>query len=181
MSETQIIDKTMSFRAANLWGSALAIAVFVLFLIPQWLIWGQTLNQFLNRFEMTWFIVILFFAALIISISTHELLHGIGYNLGGANWSQIKFGVHGITPYAHCTVPLDVSDYRLAVALPGLMLGLMPAVYGLLIGSFPILIYGVFMTSAASGDALILWLLRDAPPEAKVLDHPSKIGCELHF
>lgn len=169
------IDKTMSMVAANLWGNLLAVPVFVLFGGAYIWRWGLPAEGL----TFTWVELITAVVILMVSIVVHELLHGLGYYWGGATWSQIKFGVKQLTPYAHCEIPLALNAYRVAVILPGLILGVIPAVGGILTGSGVLTLYGTVMTAAALGDALILWLLRDAPPAAKVQDHPSKVGCEL--
>lgn len=169
------IDKTMSIVTANLWGNLLAVPVFVVFGGAYIWRWGLPADGL----TFGWFELIAAVVIFIVSIVLHELLHGLGYYLGGATWSQIKYGVKQLTPYAHCEIPLSLNAYRLAVILPGFILGVMPAVVGILSGSGVLTLYGTIMTAAALGDALILWLLRDAPPAAKVQDHPSKVGCEL--
>ena len=177
MQDKHVVDKTMTFLAANLWGTLLAIsitpllfAVFIFFWaapsIPSHWGWPQAALSLL---------------LFIISICIHELLHGVGYFLGGAKWSQIEFGVRKLTPYAHCSVPLNRNNYRWAAALPGLILGLFPVLVSLIIGSSTWMLFGTLMTVSAAGDALILWLLRDAPADALVFDHPTKVGCELHL
>ena len=180
MDDKQLTDKTMSFTAANVWGTLIAVLIFFPFLAIHWWVWGESFWSFLDTIEVNGLILVLLVIALFLSIAVHELLHGVGYNLGGASWSQIKFGLHSMTPYAHCKVPLDVTDYRFAVALPGVLLGLAPTIGGLFSGSMPILLYGLFMASSAAGDLLILWVLRDVPEGWQVLDHPSKIGCQVY-
>jgi len=39
--------------------------------------------------------------------------------------------------------------------------------------------YSILMLAAASGDALILWILRSVSADRLVQDHPSKVGCTL--
>lgn len=169
------IDKTMSIGAANVWALVVAIPVFVGFFGAQAYFWGYSDSAFsVEGLEGLWALVIFF-----LSIVVHELLHGLGYWLGGAKWSEVKFGVKQLTPYAHCQVPLKVWPYRFAVALPGLVLGVAPAVIALFTGSWLLMAYGTLMTASAAGDMLILWLLRDVPPTALVQDHPSKVGSEV--
>lgn len=168
------IDKTMSMVAANVWANILAIPVLTIYLGGYILLWGWPTGLSWVWGEFVGAVIIL-----IVSVIIHELLHGIGYRLGGASWREIKFGVKQLTPYAHCEIPLRLAAYRVAVLLPGLILGVLPAVIGLVWGIWLLTLYGAVMSAAALGDALILWLLRDAPPAAQVLDHPSKVGCEL--
>ena len=177
MQEKQVVDKTMTFAAANLWGAVLAVSVTLLFFALYRSVWGDVVIPE----NWGWLQVGLSLLVLFVSIAIHELLHGLGYFLGGANWEQIKFGVRKLSPYAHCSVPLKRNGYRWAVALPGLVLGIVPVALGTLLGSTVLLLFGTFMTVSAAGDGLVLWLLRNAPADALVYDHPTLVGCELHL
>ncbi len=97
---------------------------------------------------------------------------------GRASWEDIEFGMHwtALTPYARCTVPTRARTYRLALALPALVLGGIPLGVGLLTGNWPATFYGFLMLVAAAGDILILWILRGVPARAWVQDHPHKVG-----
>jgi hypothetical protein len=72
---------------------------------------------------------------------------------------------------------MEARTYKIGAAMPGLLLGLLPASLALLSRNGWLLIYGVLFTWTAGGDALILWLLRNVEPGARVEDHPTKVGC----
>jgi len=57
-----------------------------------------------------------------------------------------------------------------------LYLGLVPWGISLVIGHGPLHIFGVIFIAVASGDAIVLWLLRDVPADAWVQDHPDRVG-----
>ena len=61
--------------------------------------------------------------------------------------------------------------------MPGLLLGIVPMVVGVVIGSGWLLFFGAISTLAAGGDMLILWLLRGVPGHRLVEDHPTNAGC----
>ena len=63
------------------------------------------------------------------------------------------------------------------MALPGLLLGVVPGVVGLLLGQAMLLLFGCWMVVAASGDVAVLWVTRHVPPSAMVRDHPTQAGC----
>jgi len=169
-------DATFEALPANFIATGLMIPVAALFLIPHILLWGISLNFALPPLGFVLLIIII-----MVSTVAHEALHGVGMLLGGVKLPDIKFGVlwHAMTPYAHCKVPVQASHYRWIVALPGLVLGVIPGLLGLVTGKFGLTAYGAFMTMAAMGDALILWVIRDVPGHQRVLDHPSKVGCEI--
>ena len=117
--------------------------------------------------------------AMIGSIVIHEALHGLGYYWAGADRSDIEFGFNwsGLVPYAHCAVPLRANPYRVAIALPGLVLGVLPLVLGLSLGRWWLTAYAFLMLLAAAGDTLLLWIMRGVSGDAWMQDHPSKMGC----
>ena len=49
-------------------------------------------------------------------------------------------------------------------------------VAGLVIGSLPLIIFGVLLIAAAAGDIWMAWLLTKENPRSMVLDHPSEAG-----
>ena len=61
--------------------------------------------------------------------------------------------------------------------MPGLVLGILPATAGLLLGSGGLLVFGIVFTAAAGGDFLILWMIRNVPSNSLVEDHPTRAGC----
>ncbi|HEY4652011.1 MAG TPA: DUF3267 domain-containing protein, partial [Pontibacter sp.] len=112
-----------------------------------------------------------------------ELLHGLTWALFCKNGlKSIKYGVHWkmLTPYCHCKEVLPLRAYRLGGMMPGLVMGILPTIGGLLLGYLPVFAFGLLFTVAAGGDALILWMLRKAGRQDLVQDHPDQIGCYLY-
>lgn len=114
-------------------------------------------------------------ALLVLSIAVHEALHLAGYVwIGGAPYSAVHVEWRGVAMVARCDVALSARSYRAAVALPGLILGLLPAIAGLAAGVAWLTVYGAVMLGAALGDAGVLWTLRGFAPEEKVLDRSRR-------
>jgi hypothetical protein len=110
-------------------------------------------------------------AMLVVSIAVHEALHLAGYVwIGGAPYSAVHVEWRGAAMVARCDVALSARSYRVAVALPGLVLGLLPAIVCLASGTAWLTVYGAVMLGAALGDAGVLWTLRRFAPGEKVLD-----------
>jgi hypothetical protein len=154
--------------ALGLFGVALvAIAV------PYVLLWGW-LGTFVE--SKVWFGL-----AVVVSLPIHEGLHGLGFHLGGAARTDVRYGIawSTLTPYAHCQVPLSARAYRLAGALPGVVLGLIPALVGVAFEWGAWALFGLVMIGFAGGDAAMLWAIRHVPGETRVLDHPTAVGCRL--
>lgn len=158
-------------RAQNL--SLGMVGLFgLLSLPPHMLIWGMP------RLPTSPSVFLLFGALLVIGVVVHEAIHGLGFAWGGADWSAIEFGFSwtGLAPYAHCTTPLRCGAYRWAIALPGVVLGVIPLAVGLAVGHGGTTVFAFIMLASASGDALLLWTLRAVPRASWVQDHPSKMG-----
>jgi hypothetical protein len=112
----------------------------------------------------------------------HELIHATAFRrIGKASDSAVGFGVHWklLTPYAWCKEPITAAAYRWVAGLPGLILGIVPYGVALATGWAWVAVWGIFFTMAASGDFLVLFLIRDLPGPTKVVDHPSRCGCAI--
>ena len=122
-------------------------------------------------------------ALLIASIMVHELIHGLAWmGFGKKAFSAIKLGVQWetLTPYAHLKMPIEVNAYRIGGFMPGFVLGILPFSLSLILGDSNLLWFGIIQTAAASGDWLILWLLRNVKGGMLVEDHPSRAGCYVY-
>ncbi len=130
---------------------------------------------------MDWTIegVLLFLLFLIAGIPVHELLHAFVFGaFARGGYKAVKFGIDRstYTPYCHCTAPIRVRWYRLGALLPLIVLGVVPFVYSLFIGSFGWWLFGYIYIIAAGGDLVALKLLKGISAHRKVLDHPEKMG-----
>jgi hypothetical protein len=180
-------DATISAVMANAIGVGVLVCACAVF-VPSFLLSAGSSALVRGAVRFTrWYELVPVFAALIVM---HELLHAAGFILlGRVQRSAIRFGFQWktVTPYAHCSVPVAAGQYRMAVALPGLLLGLVPCIIAVTIGSGWLLIWGVLMSMAAGGDVAILWAIRTVDRDAPVLDHPTKAGClvgvsgDIHF
>jgi len=114
-------------------------------------------------------------AALVLSVALHELLHLVGYVwIGGAPIGAVHFEWRGVVIVARCDVPLPARSYRAAVALPGLVLGAVPTLVGLVSGMAWVTVYGAVMLGASAGDAAVLWALRKYRPDEEVVDRSGR-------
>jgi hypothetical protein len=125
--------------------------------------WGINLN--LNNASpqvfLTMFIGII--ATLVIGSAVHELIHGLSWSFfAHVPLTAIKFGFQwqSLTPYAHYPKPMDVRAYRLGCSMPLIVLGLLPSLIGIITGNGWSMLFGFLFTLAASGDMLVLWLIR---------------------
>lgn len=128
---------------------------------------------------LSWPEALLALLALLASLAAHEGLHALGFRRGGAK--KISFGVQWkyLAPYTHTDEVISARSYRRALLLPGLLLGVLPLVLGLVLASPPMFLLGLVQVIGASGDIYVWWLLRGTPGETPVLDHPDEVGCML--
>ena len=167
-------DLSVSLASANLrsiiFGLPPAALVFALYV----LIWGRP------HVSLSLSGILLIAGLFIVGVLLHEAIHGLVWALRGTkSFATIKFGmnVRALAPYAHATVPMKASAYRLGAISPALVLGVLPALAGVITGSLIALILGATFLAAAAGDFLVLWMIRGVPANALVEDHPTRAGC----
>lgn len=161
-------------------GTILALPVvaglLAIVLIPYWFLWREM--AFLDAFTGVKLPMLLL--AFVATVLLHEGVHGLTWTLaGGLELSEIKYGViwKALAPYAHPKVPLPAWVYRLGVAMPGLLLGLLPAAIGLVLGDSILAGWGALLLSFGAGDLLVLLAISSVPAATLVRDHPSRFGC----
>ncbi|MDZ4845734.1 MAG: DUF3267 domain-containing protein [Chitinophagales bacterium] len=140
-------------------------------------------ESLLNGFD-DFFSLKVFLPAFVLGIFVHEFIHGFTWALfSPAKWRDIRFGfqVKMFTPYAHCTVPLKLRHYALGALMPGLILGILPFIFGLSMNNPLFAVAGFIFTFVACGDFWILYSLRNEPREAMVKDHPTNAGCVVYY
>jgi hypothetical protein len=174
-------EVTVPVIAANVYGTLIGLAPALLLPLLFFAVWGsERLREGLGGLfsfgsgQMTTLILIF-----IPGILVHELLHAFGWMwFGKLGRESVKLGFYwkALTPYAHAKVPLPVTAYRRGAFLPGLLMGFLPGLLGVLRGNFFLVALGFLFTFTAGGDFLVLWLLRGVSPVAMVEDHPSKAG-----
>lgn len=171
---------SVSMVKANLVSLLLFFPLSALFLVPYGALWG--IQKMGSDFTILYKDPLFFIFLMIIGIVGHELLHGLTWmKLGDKPWNSIKFGVNfsALAPYAHCKEPLEVNAYRWGAAMPGLVLGVIPFLIGLITGYGWFTLFGYLLSITASGDILILWVIRKLEPGTYVQDHPERAGCEV--
>ena len=182
----QRIELSATATQANVQAIAFALPVLVLLAVPYLLLWPE---QFSDRSlaaivaehgSRILFLPLLVLLVFIPGAVVHELLHGLTWAIFCRRGIRsIKYGVHwkALTPYCHCGEVLPLRPYILGGMMPGVVMGLLPAVAGIILGNPWVFFFGLFFTVAAAGDMLVLWMLRHCRASDLVQDHPDKIGC----
>lgn len=140
--------------------------------------WGASSLQMASANFGRWQVLL---PVIVVSIVAHEGLHWIGYVVFGhlpRNTVRIGFSMRSFVAYAHSDLPITAAAYKGLVALPGVVLGLIPSCIGISWGLGWATLYGFLMLVAASGDFAILWKVRNIPSTVLVVDHPHRAGCQ---
>jgi hypothetical protein len=166
------IPLTKIVREATILGIVmLVVPLLIYILIHGWgAFWATALGY-------DWLTALIAIVALIV---IHELIHAVGWKVfGKLRWQDLTFGIDRktLSPYCHAKVPMRADAYRIGAALPGILTGVVPAIIGIAQANAPLTLLAAFMISAAVGDLLVLWVIRDVPGDALVKDHPSNAGC----
>jgi hypothetical protein len=173
--------KNINMRWANCFAILVLILAVVVFGVPYYLIWGSggaltdplMLTQ--NIVITTISIIVMFLVGIVI----HELIHGLTFAIFAKNgFKSIKFGVlwKMLTPYCHCSEPLKRNHYIVGLMMPTLLLGIIPAILSIIIGSTILLIFGILLISGGAGDLLLILSLRKEQKDILVEDDPSAVG-----
>jgi hypothetical protein len=152
-----------------------AVVEFLIFVA----IWGFEPIKSASDILLPWY----FFPIFGVGIVLHELIHGLSWMFGGRlSFKQMKFGfqIKTLTPYAHCTIPIQKSAYVFGTLMPALILGIFPFLLSLINSNGWIFLFGILFTFAAVGDFLIVYLIRSVSWTALVEDHPENAGCFVY-
>ncbi len=170
-------ERTATVVQANVAAIVGILPVLAALVVGYGLVWGwDALGAgFIVLIEPFWRFLAVFAAGVLV----HELLHAFAWRLAGAERGSVSLGFQWktLTPYAHSSAPMTARAYRIGALTPGVVLGVVPALAGLVLGAGAVFWFGLFFTLAAGGDALILWLLRGVDGARLVADHPAKPGC----
>ncbi len=182
MAMTTILDikKEISMDAieANIKTIRLIVPIVLLFGIPYYFLWEEQFSiKLITQIAAKTWLILLF---IVLGAIFHELIHGLFWSFYLKNgFKSIKFGIMWkyLTPYCHSKEPMKMKHYRIGAIMPSIILGIVPAILSVFIGSIGLFGFGVFFTIAAGGDLLMIWLMRNEKGSELVQDHPDKIGC----
>lgn len=172
-------ELTIDSYKTNIMAVVFLLPAVLLFATPFYYLWHQSVDilfeiQFLKS-HLPWL-----FMVLIIGVILHELLHALAYVfLTKGDTKNIRFGFiwKSLTPYCHYSQVVSVRQYRIALLIPALILGLLPLNFAFVSGNFTVFVFGVFFLLGAIGDLSIIWILRKEKFDTMLKDHPDEIGC----
>ncbi len=163
-------EKTINQIKLNILSMISILGVLMIFMIPYFLFQVKDVND--KQIDLSSLLI-----ACISGIVIHELIHGLCFSIYTSNgFKSVKFGIKGILPYCHCKVAITVNQYRIAISLPIILLGIIPAIIGFVIKNYTVLSFGCIMIVAGTGDIILIWMLRGLNKNNKIKDHFNKIG-----
>lgn len=118
-----------------------------------------------------------FIIIIVISVTLHELLHGLGWMLAGhLRWADIYFHVSAMMPTTNCKIPLTKRAYLTGVLLPFIVFGLTGLAALLLLPGTLTLLIALTNFTLAGADLLIALCVIREPANACFTDHPTMAG-----
>lgn len=69
-----------------------------------------------------------------------------------------------------CKAPIALKYYRVALAVPTIVFGVIPSIHGFCTGNIHCFVTGIVLVAAGCGDYLYLWKLRHFNDEDKIQD-----------
>jgi hypothetical protein len=174
---------------ANLNAILLTVPIAIIMATPYVVIWRNKYSLVNIKVYIAankpWLVYsgVIILGIMLIGIVLNELIHGITWaRYAREGFKSIRFGVmwKSLTPYCHCKEPLSVRHYIIGGLMPAIVLGFVPFVVSLFVGKLVLLLFGIFFTTAAAGDFMIVYSLRKEKADNLVQDHPSKIGCFVY-
>lgn len=134
--------------------------------------WPDYLNTFI------------FFFSTILMIVVHEGIHGLSWSIGTPHHlKDIEFGfvVKMLTPYCTCKVPVPVPLYVFGSLMPMTLLGIIPGIVSIFLGSTLLLGISAIQILAGAGDLLISCMVikhmvKTRCKDVVLIDHPYDCG-----
>lgn len=111
-----------------------------------------------------------FSLAIILYFTTYIFLQaGVLYWLGGKNRKSFRWHLDWAGTGFHLTCPIALKYYRVILLLPGIILGLLPAIHGFCTGDAYVFYLGLLGILCASGDVTFWYKLRTFDDEDLLL------------
>ena len=172
---------TIGIVYANVMAMLLGFPFGLLFLFAYYRIWGFQAEASGDLTGLLFWLAVLIVGFILLAV-VHELIHGFFWSLfTKGHWKSIEFGFIAayLTPYCTCKEPLKKSQYVIGSLMPTALLGLLPALAALAVGSLPLLFVGILMIFSGGGDLTIILKLicyRSGGTDTIYVDHPYECG-----
>jgi hypothetical protein len=174
---------------ANLFGLIVLIIALIIFGIPYLLLWHDSIlnvnfvfyNISRDKLLLSLINIGLNCLILLLGIILHEFIHGIFFAIFSENkFKSVKYGIMPaeklFSPYCHCEEILNINHYQIAIIMPLILLGIIPAIVSIFTGNTLLAFWGIIFIVAASGDILISIKTLKEKKDSLIFDHPSEAG-----
>lgn len=171
-------DLTVGILQANV----MAVIIMLPFVVAAFGVYGIFNTAGSVDFSFSLRGILVFFAALLLLIVLHEVIHGLTWGIfAKGHRKAIAFGFiwRMLTPYCTCSEPLMKWQYVTGAVMPTLVLGFVPAGIAAVMGNFWLLALSAVMILSGGGDFfIVLKMLLHRHPHTEVLyyDHPYECG-----
>lgn len=178
--------KVIDIQEAGKFGLIISVPVFLIFGGLFYIFNSDTLYSLFHIPFSFWSFLLKGFLGLIVyimGIVLHELIHGITWAIFLKDgFKSIKFGIikEHLTPYCHSKRPMKIKHYILGGIMPSILLGIVPAVMGIVFGNIWVTLFGILFTIASIGDFMVVQLLIEENMNDYAQDHPSEAGCYVY-
>lgn len=129
--------------------------------------------------------IVLFTIGFVVLTIAHEAIHGITFGLlnRGQPGFKVEFGIdrRALMPYVHPSGLMPATTYRIGALAPGLLLGILPAIYALVTKDVYVAGWAILMIAGAAGDFMLLVQLRGVPGSVPVEDSEDSIGVRVRW
>jgi Putative zincin peptidase len=165
----------LSHLQGNLYGGFVGVFLFYLSIQLHQLIYVTSAKEWLHGFGILGIAGWMF-----ASVVVHEGLHGFTWKLCNMRNPtfrvEFSFSWKACAFFTHAVGLMPIRAYIAGSAAPGVLLGLLPVIVGLMSGLIAFTIFGAFNLAVSGGDFVMLWITRQMAANCQVLDHPTRIG-----
>lgn len=173
-------ERTVSPAVAMMIAFATIPLAVILLFIPFQLRWGTTPPRLPSGWPVTALLGL--FALLLGGLLLRDVVQMIAYRwIGRVPRGATHFagGQAALGPRVQCDMPVSARAYRAIVLLPGLLLGVLPGIAGVMTGSWLLVVWGLWMIVVSGSAWAALWAMRGLPAHTPVRAHPHRPGCEV--
>lgn len=162
--------RTISITAASIAALAVMAVLGFVGVIAMYQLWGDAFRGMAGLL-----------VAFLLGVVVHELIHGLTWIwVTHSSFRHLRFGIMTGAVYCHIDVPMTKRQYVIGALMPLVLMGIVPYVLSFIIGNLWLMAFGVLFIASAMGDVMIVWAIRNEPPETMVYDHPKEAGCYVY-
>lgn len=172
-------DYSVSIIKANVYGFIATLPSILVIVELSIYIWKWE-SDFDDLLSLSFQNILFLIFVLSIQYILHVLIQGQAWQFfGNKTANDIEYIINRSDRafYVYCKELIELKTYRLGIAMPFMILGLLPTTLGFLIGNSFIFLFGLSGIFFANEDIAVLWLIRNVKAASLIEDHPKRPGC----